>query len=173
MRNCFLSMVSAIAIMLFSSSASAALVTYYFQYDETGVGTGILSGSITLEESSVNNLVFSFSGVSSVTLNASGTSSDGTFNDFTSVAFNGFDLSSGGSVNLAEQDPLVHDFNLVGGTWEAVEENLIGPISGSLEIYALSYLSTTEISTVPVPAAAWLFGSGLLGLIGIARRKKA
>ena len=25
---------------------------------------------------------------------------------------------------------------------------------------------------VPVPAAAWLFGSGLLGLVGIARRKK-
>ena len=29
------------------------------------------------------------------------------------------------------------------------------------------------ISSVPVPAAAWLFGSGLLGLIGIARRKKS
>jgi hypothetical protein len=28
-------------------------------------------------------------------------------------------------------------------------------------------------STVPVPAAAWLFGSGLLGLIGVARRKAA
>ena len=26
---------------------------------------------------------------------------------------------------------------------------------------------------VPVPAAVWLFGSGLLGLIGLARRKKA
>ena len=26
---------------------------------------------------------------------------------------------------------------------------------------------------VPVPAAAWLFGSGLLGLIGVARRKKS
>jgi hypothetical protein len=26
---------------------------------------------------------------------------------------------------------------------------------------------------VPVPAAAWLFGSGLLGLIGVARRKQA
>jgi hypothetical protein len=24
---------------------------------------------------------------------------------------------------------------------------------------------------VPVPAAVWLFGSGLLGLIGVARRK--
>jgi hypothetical protein len=26
-------------------------------------------------------------------------------------------------------------------------------------------------SPVPVPAAAWLFGSGLLGLVGVARRK--
>jgi hypothetical protein len=26
-------------------------------------------------------------------------------------------------------------------------------------------------SAVPVPAAVWLFGSGLLGLIGVARRK--
>jgi len=30
-----------------------------------------------------------------------------------------------------------------------------------------------EISQVPLPAAVWLFGSGLLGLIGIAKRKKA
>jgi hypothetical protein len=29
------------------------------------------------------------------------------------------------------------------------------------------------VTAVPVPAAIWLFGSGLLGLIGIARRKKA
>ena len=28
-----------------------------------------------------------------------------------------------------------------------------------------------KVSSVPVPAAAWLFGSGLIGLIGIARRK--
>ena len=28
-------------------------------------------------------------------------------------------------------------------------------------------------TTVPVPAAVWLFGSGLLGLVGVARRKKA
>ena len=30
-----------------------------------------------------------------------------------------------------------------------------------------------DVSAVPVPAALWLFGSGLLGLIGISRRKKA
>ena len=35
----------------------------------------------------------------------------------------------------------------------------------------LSHLSIYEISEVPVPPAAWLFGSGLIGLVGIARRK--
>ena len=30
-----------------------------------------------------------------------------------------------------------------------------------------------DVNAVPVPAAAWLFGSGLLGLVGVARRKKA
>ena len=32
---------------------------------------------------------------------------------------------------------------------------------------------TYEVSNVPVPAAVWLFGSALIGLMGVARRKKA
>ena len=28
-----------------------------------------------------------------------------------------------------------------------------------------------DVSAVPIPAAVWLFGSGLLGLVGMARRK--
>ena len=30
-----------------------------------------------------------------------------------------------------------------------------------------------KVAPVPIPAAAWLFGSGLIGLVGIARRKKS
>jgi hypothetical protein len=30
-----------------------------------------------------------------------------------------------------------------------------------------------DVSTVPVPAAVWLFGSGLVGLVAVARSKKA
>ena len=30
-----------------------------------------------------------------------------------------------------------------------------------------------ELTPVPVPAAMWLFGSGFLGLVGVARRKKS
>jgi len=33
-------------------------------------------------------------------------------------------------------------------------------------------LGVDNITAVPLPAAVWLFGSGLLGLIGIAKRKK-
>ncbi len=43
-------------------------------------------------------------------------------------------------------------------------------ITGSTQYGVLEDLS---FSAVPVPAAVWLFGSGLIGLIGFAKRKKA
>ena len=46
------------------------------------------------------------------------------------------------------------------------ESGFVGGWFGDLQVvYAYS--------TVPVPAAVWLFGSGLIGLISIAKRKKA
>ncbi len=42
--------------------------------------------------------------------------------------------------------------------------------SASTGIYAGSAL-VRDVSTIPIPAAVWLFSSGLIGLIGLARRK--
>lgn len=49
-----------------------------------------------------------------------------------------------------------------------------GPFVGvnlNFDIGSGNSLTVLNVSTVPVPAAVWLFGSGLIGLIGLARRK--
>ena len=62
--------------------------------------------------------------------------------------------------------------------------NPLTPLSNSFFIYLESVNGATQaaglglpgglsVTPVPVPAAVWLFGSGLLGLVGVARRKKA
>jgi hypothetical protein len=40
------------------------------------------------------------------------------------------------------------------------------------EIGSTDVLRLSVVSSVPVPPSVWLFGSGLLGLIGIARRRQ-
>ena len=35
------------------------------------------------------------------------------------------------------------------------------------------YINALSVNPVPVPAAAWLFASGLLGLVGVARRRQS
>lgn len=46
-------------------------------------------------------------------------------------------------------------------------------ISGRNTFRDLNGAFAWELRPVPVPAAVWLFGSGLIGLIGVARRKKS
>jgi hypothetical protein len=50
-----------------------------------------------------------------------------------------------------------------------------GPFASSNANFDITTLTLTglTITAIPVPAAVWLFGSGLLGLVGVARRKKA
>jgi len=51
-----------------------------------------------------------------------------------------------------------------------------GPFPGlnvNFDIGSGNSLTVVSISSVPVPAAVWLFGSGLLGLVGVSRHKKA
>ena len=43
---------------------------------------------------------------------------------------------------------------------------------GTMMAYA-SGLTITEVTSVPVPAAVWLFGSSLIGFLGASRRKNS
>ena len=52
-----------------------------------------------------------------------------------------------------------------GGDWQDGTLPLASPVIID------SYVGAS-VSAVPVPAAVWLFGSGLIGMVGIARRRK-
>jgi hypothetical protein len=45
-------------------------------------------------------------------------------------------------------------------------------VSANTHNDAIGVTFSFDVTHVPIPAALWLFGSGLLGLIGIARRSK-
>lgn len=45
-------------------------------------------------------------------------------------------------------------------------------LNGVDRVRAFNSVATTGFAVVPVPAAAWLFGSGLLGLAGVAMKKR-
>lgn len=55
------------------------------------------------------------------------------------------------------------------GTYHAVVSGLASGSSGGK--YSVS-IYTDAPAAVPVPAALWLLGSGLIGLVGVARRKE-
>ena len=64
----------------------------------------------------------------------------------------------------------------------AIAKFLVGNVSGATD-YTLvlsgnagngaSYGGSIAVAPVPVPAAVWLFGSALMGMLGVSRRKKA
>jgi hypothetical protein len=48
-------------------------------------------------------------------------------------------------------------------------------LDSGIHVTGYSNVNTYAVATsvVPIPAAAWLFGSALLGLVGVSRRRKA
>ena len=72
---------------------------------------------------------------------------DGSFNGFDFLTY--FGTSGQFESTIFSAGALDDNFNVVNSTW-----------------------TNYTVSSVPVPAAVWLFGSGLLGLAGVARRKR-
>jgi len=65
--------------------------------------------------------------------------------------------------------------DLGGGDWGVVVRyvSTINDPGGSFDGFQANWrLEGTMSTAVPVPAAVWLFGSGLVGLVGVARRQR-
>jgi hypothetical protein len=173
---------AAIALSLSGGAAHAALMNF------TLTGTVNLppdSGNLfNLNDGDTVSVVGSFDG--SVLTSGTGTvlfdklNPGNTFKvtagDFSFTEMNDIDYTTGGTPSLTLTSGSLPGFDFVadigvlgffnsqGGVFNG-DDDEFGIIAGTWTRF--------EMTVVPVPAAVWLFGSGLLGLVGIARRKAA
>lgn len=189
MKNVFFSSiyVTALSLALFASSANAVSVGYHWASDDaqTGIAKGFIHIEVTTGDilnftnQAITDLDFIFADVP-VTINTAVFFSDIASGD-------GFPTASAvnGRITLLQRNATSPDFEAfqafttcTGGDCESrfgateVSNNLLE--SDLSRAYITGKWETAEdnLPQVPVPAAVWLFGSGLIGLVGMARRKK-
>ena len=137
-------------------------VTFYYIAAESGYTNSFNSGSNTITE---HNESFDWNGWSSFTINvAANEILDFSFTSATAHALTPVDNANGTSL---EGLGIMTDGNM-SELVLAYNDNALGTGDADFD----DMLVRAEFSAVPVPAAVWLFGSGLLGLMGIARRRK-
>jgi len=142
--------------------------------DETG--TLIFPGRLFSDPNFGNLYRMGASGIPEVVVNglvATGVTIDTLGNIYASTP--GTDVTSSFDANsIYRFDPVTFDPTLI-ATFDSIIAELAADTSGN--IYALEDPTSAtptiyRISAIPLPASVWLLGSGLLGLIGIARRKQ-
>ena len=81
---------------------------------------------------------------------------------------------TGGTLTLTGSDHFILGISTDGGSSWSADTSVISQGANSYTVnFSDGSVLEVDVRVVPVPAAVWLFGSGLLGLIGIARRKTA
>ncbi len=80
-----------------------------------------------------------------------------------------------GTLNLIGSDQFILGLDTGGGNW-ITDTSVVSVGDNAYQVSfdnagTLTEVDVRIIPAIPVPAAVWLFGSGLLGLVGVARRK--
>ena len=92
---------------------------------------------------------------------------------YSNVTYTGFNVDDPNNTTWAiyVMDIDLADFNFLGAA--PIERIRLGIGNASaVPSFVGAYNTVPAPVPVPVPAAVWLFGSGLLGFVGVARRKK-
>jgi len=174
------SFVVTLLLMLSCNNANAALVNYVITGDvvygdedipnvfglttgDTITATGIFDDSVLTSGS--GSIDFSSGSGNTMTINV-GTETFNAAND------TGFSTGSGPNITLANLALTDFDFLANTGINGAAADfsSYFAEFDDFDGLYG-EWRTNIEITAVPVPAAVWLFGSGLIGLVGVARRK--
>jgi hypothetical protein len=142
-----------------AGDTGASLTATTFDIDATALAIITDSGSTPISPEQV------------FTLNSTGAYSGGVGNFSGTFSVDG-GLLTGEFTDLAVID-LTGSFQFIGAV-TFTGGSLMGPTPGSIDgTFSGSSVVAKLGPVVPVPAAVWLFSSGLLGLVAVARRKKA
>ena len=93
--------------------------------------------------------------------------------DDSNPAWGDMHLVAGGVVpNSSELNNSLYDYDLINSIASTYSNFSLDTNQWEGIQYEFNIYGNDPLASVPVPAAVWLFSSGLLGLIGIARRQK-
>lgn len=168
------------------SSVTASSTFYTYDVNNLINGNGLIGdlhsgdfrGKWITNETPTGTLIFDLGGVYEVSSTSIWNYGPGCCGDERSVKDLDIKSSVEGTIyttigsfvlNQPQTDPFAADILAFNTTARYIEFDLNSMYGGDI------YIGLSEVqfngSPVPVPAAAWLLSSGLLGLIGIARRK--
>lgn len=121
----------------------------------------------------VRNLVFANDGtinIANIGSGSSGVIGNYLNNDFMHVDMN-FDIASN-QWDVFINSSLLYSAAIDASYLRSIRFSQGAISSGQVDYNATTYLDNVVISAVPVPAAVWLFSSGLLALFGLSRKQK-
>lgn len=170
---------SILAISLISAQTQAAMVTIDFTFGAGGTGRVSFDNA----DATVPDTSIPFSDISNFTANF----------QIGSESWDEGDLFGKYSSVLNDPNVLLSDFSGIGTDWrwddigyDGGDDSAIlgfdnGTTSLSFDELTRVYridgtfegVFTAQTSVVPIPAAVWLFGTALIGLVGFSKRRKA
>ncbi len=183
--------------LLLSGTAQAASVSYYLNENNIGlssnnyglitltdIGGGGVSFTVTPENLTpgTNFGIQEFGFNSNLTLTSSNFTLPSGWSSGVNSNLDGYgsfaDVTNGTGSN--RENPLtfsvnigsIADYQFVNSSGNYYAAHIAGFTNANPSNATSAYFAS-NVAPVPVPAAVWLFGSGLLGLVGATRRKKA
>ncbi len=156
-----------LAALLLAGQVNAATVFAPTDADINVLNSNLMSGSILAMFDDTDQLF----ALSSLTITPPEVVGIGTSGGGNWLATN---FTTAATLVLTGSDQFIFGVSNDGGNTWMGDTSVVNNGANSITIgFADGSVLAVDVRVVPVPAAVWLFGSGLIGLVGIARRKKA